>query len=143
MISWDFDNTLFNESKGKLIEETYKLYKEQADSGKYIMLITTYRSRKYCKIIRKLLPEAKILATAGYRKSIMLKSKYVCCGYNVLKHYDDDWYTLNSIISMGIPGVYVYDENYALEDLPGEVNWVNKNIIESINVDKQKVIKKK
>lgn len=142
VISWDFDNTLFNECKGKLIEGAYKLYKEQADSGKYTMLITTYRSRRWCRIIKKLLPEAKILATGGYKKSIMLKGKYLMKGYNVIKHYDDDFYTINSINGAGINGVYVYDRNYKLEEPPEYIHWTFEHMVEFLQIDKNKVIQK-
>lgn len=138
VISWDFDGTLYNPYKCSLIKETYKIFKEQADSGKYNMVVTTFRSKKWCKEIKKLLPEVgRIIATGGWRKGPFIHSNLVSKGYKILKHYDDHRDTVFDMTWEADESIYVYDDNFWESPLDlTNIKHQNKGKIKNLKVNK-------
>lgn len=145
VISWDFDGTLYNPYKGSLIKETYKIFKEQADSRKYNMVVTTFRAKKWCKEIKKLLPEVdKIIATNSWRKAPFIQKELINKGYNVIKHYDDDRDTIYDLAFKIDESVYVYDDDFW--ELPIDLNIIRhrkKEHIKNLKVNKRETFNMK
>lgn len=84
-ISWDFDYTLYDPNRKKLIGNTFKLFTNMLKCNADVC-ITTYRTQEEAKEIEKIIPEIQIIATSGESKVTwfrMLDGK-------VKKHLDDD-----------------------------------------------------
>lgn len=55
IISWDFDDTLYDQASGKLYADSYELFKKQSADNDYIVVITTYRNKSDAAQIKDML----------------------------------------------------------------------------------------
>lgn len=88
IMSWDFDDTLYDWENDVLIDKTYALFKKQQASG-YEMVITTFRCPQEVDDIKKHLPGIPIWCTCRISKVGYLRKK-LNEGYKICTHYDDD-----------------------------------------------------
>lgn len=109
IISWDFDGTLYDQVSDNLYAQTKGLFDEQAASGKYIMIICTYRSKADAAQIDNFFEYPNVVATNGTDKVGTLMHKFPFL--KIAAHYDDDVFTVNDFESSGIKAYFVYDPN--------------------------------
>lgn len=103
VISWDYDDTLYDWKNKKIIEKTAKIFYEEAKSNKVV--ITTYRNKRCLRDIHKNFPNVNVWATNGGDKTDMLIRR------GVIRHYDDDILLCRELMGTSCEPVYIcYDE---------------------------------
>lgn len=103
IISYDFDDTLYDFRKGTLIESVYAIFKADVAAG-HKVVITTYRNRHQLADIRRLFPGVTIWATGGGNKDDILIRR------GVTRHYDDDLLLCNALLDSTCEPVYICHE---------------------------------
>lgn len=107
IVSWDFDDTLFDKASGKLYSDSFKLFQEQSNNTEYLVVVTTYRGKSDTAEIKRLLNNPFIVATNDTDKVAALMDKFPML--EILVHYDDDIFTVNDFAANGIGACLVYD----------------------------------
>lgn len=110
IISWDYDDTLYDWRNEELIDETLEIFNKERESNK--MVITTYRNRNDTKDIRKKFPDTTIWATSGEDKAGLLLQR------GVSRHYDDDILLCKDLLGTECEPVYIcHDEEETMNGL--------------------------
>ena len=105
-ISFDFDWTLYDPEKDKLIYETAELVKKLI-ADKANVCITTLRGENETEKIKEFFPDIQIFPTNGFNKVLCLR-KYI--PVPIAQHYDDDLGTCIALLQTRIKPIWVRNE---------------------------------
>lgn len=135
IISWDFDDTLYDQASGRLYADSYELFKKQSADNDYIVVITTYRNKSDAAQIKEMLGNPFVVATGDTDKVAALMDKFPMLEVEI--HYDDDVFTVNDFEANNIGACLVYDPDDA--DTEETLSMVNPGV-QRLKIDKSRLV---